>query len=244
MKLYWFSHSTNVKTGNIPHAVVGATLEQTRRSCKGCSLLDGQCYAWAPGSSIVNFALRKLRIGLVHEKRGPEYYTAKAALKRRHHTARYVRLTTIGDPARVHFGSLCADIRKAWNAGLRILGYTHFWREHPRMADSFMASCGSPEEVDEALAAGFRATTVMPWDHHEKSGRFFLTPGGERGVICPAQWKDSITCNSCGLCSNEHPAADKIRVIGFLDHGPTARKQKRHAKKHARTLPMFQGATA
>ena len=238
-RLYWIPKSSNIKTGDMPQAVVGATVEETYASCEGCDLRETKCYAWGAGhGSVRNFTLAKLREGLVRDS---HRYTVEGTLAARSRSARYARVTSIGDPARADRHQLSRDVVKVTDAGLRILGYTHFWLdpENQVLRHEFMASCGDVAEADIALAMGWRATCVLPWHHYEANGPRFTTPMGSKGVVCPAQTKPSVTCNSCGLCSNAHQAAGRVPLIGFMDHSPKALKAKRWRDKHARTLPLF-----
>lgn len=102
------------------------------------------------------------------------------------------------------------------NPEIRGWGYTHeAWRELP--ADilnlgnlTFNASCDSLEEVDEAIALGWPAVTIVAEDaeRHE-------TPGGVRVVICPEQ-THGTPCSKCRLCfNNQRSCAVGFRVHGF-----------------------------
>lgn len=48
----------------------------------------------------------------------------------------------------------------------------------------------------------------------------FHTPAGRKGIICPAQQRDDITCATCQLCSR----AMRSVIIGFRAHGNAKRK--------------------
>jgi hypothetical protein len=41
-----------------------------------------------------------------------------------------------------------------------------------------------------------------------------VTPEGRKVVVCPATYKDNVTCASCGLCQKQRSA-----IIGFPAHG-------------------------
>lgn len=223
--IYWQSRSNNKKTGDMPQGVVGASREETRESCVGCALLETECYAWHGRTH--NFVLGKLAKGLLVD---PDRYRIEPALKKRNKQARYVRAGSIGDPARADPEQTTHDFEVVNEHGLGVIAYTHFWREEDALRVDFMASCNSLLEVDEALERGFRATTLLPWDYYETSGPRFESPAGTFGVVCPAQTKE-VTCNDCGLCANTHQAAKGVRLIGFLEHGPRARREKRRAAK-------------
>jgi hypothetical protein len=48
----------------------------------------------------------------------------------------------------------------------------------------------------------------------------FYTPQGRKGIICPAQQKEGVTCAKCGLCQK----VNRSVIIGFTAHGASARK--------------------
>lgn len=46
------------------------------------------------------------------------------------------------------------------------------------------------------------------------------TPAGRRVVVCPATYRDDVTCATCGLCA----VATRKTVVGFPAHGASKRK--------------------
>lgn len=44
------------------------------------------------------------------------------------------------------------------------------------------------------------------------------TPAGRKVVVCPATYRDDVTCASCGLCA----MADRNVIVGFPAHGARA----------------------
>ena len=48
----------------------------------------------------------------------------------------------------------------------------------------------------------------------------FYTPQGRKGIVCPAQQRDDITCANCQLCSRSNRSV----IIGFRAHGASKRK--------------------
>jgi len=160
--ILWAATSTNVKTGNVPTAWVGATRDECRESCRGCRL--------APKD-----------IG------GDRSLTA--ALKGAARSARMVRYTAIGDGGRVAPGVADRITSTVRAAGLQLVGYTHHWRDALVAADwrgRLMASVDTLADADAALAAGWRAAAVVPADQPARG----TTPGGARYVVCPAQTSD------------------------------------------------------
>lgn len=55
----------------------------------------------------------------------------------------------------------------------------------------------------------------------------FKTPAGRKGVICPAQTRNDVTCASCGLCARQDRRG---LIIGFLAHGSGASKAEKVAQ--------------
>tara|TARA_R110000787_G_scaffold30010_3_gene80896 strand:- start:116 stop:832 length:717 start_codon:yes stop_codon:yes gene_type:complete len=52
--------------------------------------------------------------------------------------------------------------------------------------------------------------TLVPSDQNEN----FITPEGNKVVICPATQRDDVTCASCGLCQKQRSV-----IVGFPAHG-------------------------
>lgn len=48
----------------------------------------------------------------------------------------------------------------------------------------------------------------------------FFTPAGRKGIVCPAQQRDDITCSTCQLCQR----ANRSVIIGFRAHGNSSKK--------------------
>ena len=69
-------------------------------------------------------------------------------------------------------------------------------------------------------------TVVLP---HTVQGRSELrTPKGRQVVVCPATYKDGVTCASCKLCQS----AKKHRpIVGFPAHGTAKKRASRVAEK-------------
>jgi hypothetical protein len=55
----------------------------------------------------------------------------------------------------------------------------------------------------------------------------FYTPAGRRGIICPAQQRDDITCANCQLCQR----GNRSVIIGFRAHGTGRKKAEAIAKQ-------------
>jgi hypothetical protein len=55
--------------------------------------------------------------------------------------------------------------------------------------------------------------------------RGISTPTGRKVIICPATYRDNVTCASCGLCQRQRSA-----IVGFPAHGA--------AKRHVSALAV------
>jgi len=214
----WGVSKDNEKTGEVPTLYVGETREQSLGSCAGCSLLDEKkCYSQFGTVAFGHASMMKAKV------RGKDY-SLESALLKSPMGARMARLTAIGEitALREEYVDKSINMIKAW--GLAVVGYIHQWRDNLRYAGSFMASCDTLEEVDEAIGLGFRATVVLPHDYMERPENLikipskpFTTEAGHKGIVCPNTTSfGAINCNSCLLCDASKPGP----VIGFVDHGP------------------------
>jgi hypothetical protein len=213
--------STNRKTGDIPQIIIGQEEEETVASCKavGCNLRpkkyggDGGCYAY---KGLTLYGLRsaikaKRYAGLDGLKHALALRRLKDSRRRKREPARAVRLGMIGDPAGLppDYLELLLDICNS--AAYPVIAYTHGWRDRFDLAEEIRASCDSPAEADEAVAAGWKATCIVD----KETERVTYTPEGHKVVVCPAQLSDSVTCNTCRQCLVD---GDYPTIIGFRKH--------------------------
>lgn len=82
------------------------------------------------------------------------------------------------------------------------------------------ASCENVDQAKFALDHGINAVMVVPIGS-PKTERV----GDIKMVACPAQYRDNVTCASCGLCAMDR--TEKRAVITFEAHGA----KKKHAIK-------------
>ena len=74
-------------------------------------------------------------------------------------------------------------------------------------------SANGVEHADELVKLGIApVTTVLSSNTDVRS---FTSPGGNKVVVCPVIYDESITCSTCKLCA--HPTRKSI--IGFPAHG-------------------------
>jgi hypothetical protein len=220
MRITWTARSSNVKTGDVPTAMVvaslGATVERygdaAKRSCQAvkCPLFGNGCYAWnSTGGMALSSHAKKAATGAD--------MSFAAILPKVARSARMARITAIGDAGAIPEQAIEA-VNAVRRAGLAAVGYTHGWRDiAASLAGYLMASCENGADADRAVDAGWRATTILPSDAPMTGNR---TPAGRPIVVCPAQRNDAVTCNTCRLCD----AGKAGPVIGFIVHGNQASK--------------------
>lgn len=127
----------------------------------------------------------------------------------------------------------------AANAGRRGFTYTHkknpdglHWAAHAT-AWGFTVNLSADDAGDaDALAEADAGPVccIVPSDTPEKS----YTPAGRTIIVCPAQSRDGVTCETCGLCAR----ADRGVIVGFRAHGSRARVTDAKAR---RVIPIMKG---
>ena len=118
----------------------------------------------------------------------------------------------------------------AANRGRRGFTYTHKkspeaieWAGHAtRWGFTVNLSADDAGDAD-ALAPFGPVCAIVPTDTPEKS----YTPEGRVIIVCPAQTRDDVTCETCGLCAR----ADRAVIIGFRAHGTRARVADAKARR-------------
>jgi hypothetical protein len=84
-------------------------------------------------------------------------------------------------------------------------------------------SANNLEQADRYKALGIAPVAcVVPVG----SPQSFFTPAGHKVVVCPAQTRDNVTCESCGLCAKSKRGA----IVGFIPHGAGAKRADAIAK--------------
>ena len=185
---------TNIKTGECIAQYVGQTRQESIATCEGCELLGtveekGPCYsqwgtvAWSHGSMIRSNEL------------GNNDYSFEGAIQRdKKRKAQFIRLGAIGDPS----ATSKKEIAKIRKYGLPVIGYTHFWEGRgSHLRDICLASCGSVEEADHAVAKGWRATIIVPKDYDTPVS---FSPKNNRIVLCVNAQNKRFKCADCLLC--------------------------------------------
>lgn len=206
-------HSRNAKTGPIPVSTSTAT------TCpESCPFNNGSgCYA---ASGPLALFWRKVTNGAV----GGNFTTFLAQIAAlplnqlwRHNQAG--DLPGNGDA----IDTLELEQLVAANAGKRGFTYTHkpaVGKNAAAIAAANAAgftinlSGNNLAHADELASLGIApVVTVLP---SAVSGNVKLeTPNGRRVVVCPATYRDNVSCATCGLCA----VRDRNVIIGFPAHG-------------------------
>lgn len=125
------------------------------------------------------------------------------------------------------------------NFGRRGFTYTHkksadglHWAAHAtRWGFTVNLSADDAGDADAlAEADAGPVCCIVPMDTPEKT----YTPAGRTIIVCPAQSRDNVTCETCGLCAR----ADRGVIIGFRAHGTRARVTDAKAR---RVIPIMKG---
>lgn len=222
--MLWVGQSKNSKTGNIPQGYVGATREETRKSCEGCPMLDNGCYHWQGLPRAAQAAMQRAY------KNEPERYSLAHALDNSSRMARYGRGAVGGDTWVFDRATVIGWIDQAKTAGLKgLLLYTHFAADKgAHLKGLALASVHTPAEADDRIREGWRAAMVAPYKTKDSkrqrlkdvpvwNGETITTPDGHKGIVCPAQHK-RVDCNSCGLCDAQRTGGKDAPLIIFLQH--------------------------
>ena len=124
-------------------------------------------------------------------------------------------------------GKKCIDLAKA-NEGKRGFTYTHY-----DVLDNFQnaiivngmnhlgftvnVSANNLEHADKLCDLNIApVATVLPIDQTTNT----VTPKGRKVVVCPATYKDDVSCSSCMLCEKR----DRNIIVGFPAHGTSKKK--------------------
>lgn len=203
-------------------------MEESRSSCAGCALLaSGDCYAQYGAPA---FAISSVRRAATRAKSWRRY-TIHRALRDRASSARFVRFSALGDIARANKAQVIQALDATRQAGLAVVGYTHFHAEKRAgyLRGVLMASVSGESEAREANARGWRAAIFMPAG---TIGTIRNSNGSIFAVECPAiaakRHGKTFTCNECAaskrgaLCDASIDAPN----VYFADHGPATRARR------------------
>lgn len=202
--------SDNRKLGRI------VTLDRTFDTCpEECRFLDNGCYATGRWEYFIG------RYGLDDWRDAVEIVTVGAP------RGSLVRLHAVGDvmytdpdARRVVDHDYVAALNTLFTSertDLTPLLFTHAWRLLPASAFGFPvnASCETPTDLPDALAAGYQPSFVTVDPDDPLFGTALAD--GRRVIRCPEQTlPEQVTCDSCRLCTKDWP---QRTAVGFVVHG-------------------------
>ena len=215
------ARSKNAKLGDR----VAATYAHVESTCpRTCPLKLAGCYA------------KQNRVGMHQSRLAPPRPLPRAGIQAARVEAEGIRkLPRDGRPLRIHVSGDCRSTTAArivsgavadWQAvgGGPAWTYTHAWRTVPAEAwrpVSVLASYENPVDLPRAHSRGYATALVVS---SFKQGREDCVKVGMKGIACPAQMRDDMTCEKCQLCQLGRTLHKLKRVILFEAHGSGARK--------------------
>jgi hypothetical protein len=226
MKIHLTLISSNVKTGPIP-----VTTSEASTCSPECPFRDGSCYAKSGPLAIHWSKVSKGERGDSVDALAKQIRSFPRGQVWRHNQAG--DLPGIGN---VIDSGLLSKIVDA-NKGRRGFTYTH----KPLEGE---INVSNRDAVKSANDNGFTINLSGNNLHHAdrlvdlKAGpvvcvvpdateNTFFTPAGRKGIICPAQQRDDITCANCQLCQR----GSRSVIIGFRAHGTGRKKAEAIAKQ-------------
>lgn len=188
-----------------------------------CPLKDGGCYAKQGRLRIHWDRLDRGESSEGHGRwKGRGFESLCATLRKHVPQGALLRIGDVGDPS--HHGRVSIQLVRTLGflrrRGVRSIVYTHVHPEENARAISVASDVGVALNFSHhgplgtrAMLEGQRVTTVAPdyWDDHPSSSVDMLR--------CPAETRESVTCQSCGLCAQTRGYA-----IAFTSHGSQKRK--------------------
>lgn len=122
-----------------------------------------------------------------------------------------------------------ASLVKA-NAGKRGFTYTHYnmaiagnleaVKHANKHGFTINLSANSLRHADALASYGLPVVTVLPSTVDGATTPSVTTPQGNKVVVCPATYRDGISCATCKLCA----VRDRKVIIGFPAHGVTKKR--------------------
>jgi len=214
--------SKNPKTGPMPVTTSTAT------TCPiSCPFVDNGCYA-------EGYPLKGHWLKVTEGKRGDDWSTFIGKIKDlpplqkwRHNQAGDLP----GDMEKLDTDK-CVELAKA-NENKRGFTYTHYdvlnnWDNQVtvsmmnNLGFTVNLSANNLDHADELYDLGIGPVcSVLPIDQTTNT----RTAKGRKVVVCPATYKDDLSCKDCMLCEKR----DRKVIVGFPAHGTAKKKASRVA---------------
>ena len=216
-RVHLVQRSENAKTGPIPVST------SSKKTCpKDCGLHGNGCYAESGPLALHWNAVTKGKRGTKWDA----FCAAIAALPEgqlwRHNQAGDLP----GDGVKIDRKALTKLARAS--EGKQGFTYTHYrptrgnlaaLRAAAKLGFTVNLSADSLAKADDLSRHGLPVVVVLPVA--VQGNVEVRTPGGRRVVVCPATYKDEVSCSTCALCA----ASSETRpIVGFPAHGSSKRK--------------------
>lgn len=226
-KTLFIKKSANAKTGSIPVTYSG------RDTCpQSCPHYRGACYA--EGYYTRRAWDRVERDGIACAELCEKITALSPGQLWRHNVAGDLP----GAGESVDSKALAALILA--NKGKR--GFTYSHKKSPQAIKAIRAanragftvnlSADNAGEADKlAKHKAGPVVAIVPIDNPEIS----FTPEGRKIIVCPAQSREAVTCENCGLCAR----ANRDFIVGFRAHGMRAKLADNMARK---VIPIARAA--
>ena len=215
--------SANTKTGPIPVST------SSRETCGACPYKRNGCYADSGPLALHWDAVTR-------GDRGTDWRTFCDAIASlpdgqiwRHNQAG--DLPMLEDGATIDAGAI-ADLVDA-NHGKRGFTYTHHALTSVNLDTLALANIGGftvnlsandLAHADVLIDTGLPIVVVLPAEQTTNT----VTPRGRKVIVCPATYRENVTCASCGMCA----IADRgDTCIGFPAHGSGHAKASEVARR-------------
>ena len=209
--------SKNSKVG--PMAVTTSTAT----TCpSACPFRDNGCYA-------EGYPLKGHWIKVTEGKRGDDWKTFLGKIKELPAGSKW-RHNQAGDlpgDTRDLDSTKCADLARA-NEGKRGFTYTDYYvldnfqnaiigNSMNNLGFTVNVSANNLDHADKLCDLNIApVATVLPIEQTTNT----VTPKGRKVVVCPATYKDNVSCSDCMLCEKR----DRKVIVGFPAHGTGKKK--------------------
>jgi hypothetical protein len=205
--------SRNEKTGPIP---VSTTTFETCPDV--CPLKAGGCYAGNGPLAMFWQKVTELKAGVAWPRFIEQVAALPAGILWRHNQAGDLPGNRIKIDVKA-FKQLIAA-----NAGKNGFTYTHYDVINNKInrdvvakanADGFTVNLSANNlKHADALAETKAGPVVVVLPSSINGPEKITTPAGRKVVVCPATYREDVSCKSCGLCAKQRDA-----IVGFPAHG-------------------------
>lgn len=217
--------SSNRKVGKIP---VSTT---TFKTCPdSCPLKKSGCYAETGHVGMFWRKVTELKAGFTYENFIKQVNALPLNQLWRHNQAGDLA----GDTVNIDSNAL-KELVKA-NKGKKGFTYTHYdvlQNKHNKNLVKYAnkngftvnLSANNLDHADKLYNLNIApVATILPSEIQGKQDIF--TPAGNRVIVCPATYKENVTCESCKLCQ----VKGRKVIVGFPTHGASYKKADQIAK--------------